>query len=122
MEEQRGEVEQALDGKDKELRETQEESALKVQELQQTISSLTLNVDQGTVQIESLNKRVKDKDRKQKELEEKIIDLQDQEVTEMNNYNAELTSQKSMSEHQIGELRKRIDEIEETASTYKAQL
>ena len=33
-----------------------------------------------------------------------------------------MKSQKALGEHQLSELRKRIEEVEETASTYKSQL
>ena len=91
-------------------------------ELQKSLSLLTLNLESSKVQVESLEKRVKDKERKIKDLDDRIADMQDQQVIEMNNYNKDVASNKQMSDHQVAELKKRIDEVEETAQTYKSQL
>ena len=58
---------------------------------------------------------MKDKDKKVKDLDDKIADMQDQSLIEINNYNKEIASNKQMSDHQVAELKKRIDEVEETA-------
>ena len=50
------------------------------------------------------------------------MDLQEQNLAEMNKHQAEAASAKSLAEHQINELKKRIEEIESLCQTYKAQL
>ena len=65
---------------------------------------------------------MKDKDKKIQIQDEKVIDLQEQNLSQMNNYQSEAASVKSQSDHAINELKKRIDEIEALSQTYKDQL
>jgi len=60
-------------------------------------------------------KRIKDKDAKLKSLELKTVEMQEASLEQINQFNSELASQKSMSDHQVQELKKRIDEVEETS-------
>lgn len=55
-------------------------------------------------------------------MDEKLIESQEQNLEQMNKYQSEAASAKSLSDHQINELKKRIEEIEALSQTYKAQL
>ena len=48
--------------------------------------------------------------------------MQEANINAMNKHQQEIQSQKSMLDHQIAELKKRIEEVENTSVTYKAQL
>ena len=52
--------------------------------------------------------------------EEKISDLQEQNLVQINSGQSEMSSQKSLHDHQIQELKKRINEIEEASQTHKS--
>jgi predicted RNase H-like nuclease len=90
--------------------------------LNQDLKEHQENLEQATVQINSLEKRLKDKEKKSQQLDEKVIDLQEQNMAQINKAQAEANTQKSLTDHQINELKKRIDEIDALSQTYKNQL
>ena len=63
-----------------------------------------------------------EKDKKLKMHEEKIIDQQEENLSQIKKSQSEIAGQKQGYEHQISEFKKRIEELEESATTYKSQL
>jgi chaperonin cofactor prefoldin len=52
--------------------------------------------------------------------EEKIVDQQEENLQQIKKSQSELAGQKQGYEHQISEFKKRIEELEESATTYKS--
>ena len=72
-----------------------------VDSLNQQVSTHQESLESSSVQIASLDKRLKEKEKKCQQLDEKVIDLQDQNMAQINKASAESTSQKALSDHQI---------------------
>jgi TolA-binding protein len=66
-----------------------------------------------------MEKRLKEKERRILQQDEKINDLQETAIAQMNKHQLELQTQKTNYEYQNTELKKRIDEVESNATTYK---
>lgn len=67
-----------------------------------------------------MDKRIKDKDKKIQQQDEKIVDLQEAGIAQWNKHEQELSSQKATYEHHSADQKKRLDDWENTCSTYKA--
>lgn len=83
-----------------------------VDNLNQQLSQHQENLESGNVQIASLEKRLKEKEKKCQQLDEKVIDLQEQNMAQVNKHQADAASQKAFADHQITEHKKRIDEMD----------
>jgi len=66
-----------------------------------------------------MEKRLKEKERRILQQDGKINDLQETAIAQMNKHQLELQTQKTNYEYQNTELKKRIDEVESNATTYK---
>ena len=100
-----------------------EQSASKAnQELESQLKQLDAQNQQAQVQISQLEKSLAEKDKKLKTQEEKIGDLQEENLNQLQQSQAEATAAKQGFDHHITELKKRADELQETATTYKTQL
>lgn len=67
-------------------------------------------------------RRLKEKDKKIQQLESKIIELQEDGVSRINEYESEMSSSKQMYEHQLMEFKKRVAEMEELVTSSKQQV
>ena len=89
--------------------------------IDQTNSLVTAN-EQSKVQIAQLNKQMQEKDKKLKIWEEKINDLQEENLQQIKKSQSELAGQKQGYEHQVAEFKKRIEELDQSGTTDKSQL
>ena len=70
----------------------------------------------------SLDKRLKEKEKRCQQQEEKIHDMQEESINRQNEHQADMLSQKQLLEHQISELKKRIGEVEEMNEDLKMEV
>ena len=92
------------------------------QHLQGEVAQLEEKNEQHKVQIKSLEKRLREKEKKCTQQDEKIHDLQEEAIKNSTDFQNEMQSAKSLHDHQISEYKKRVMELEESAATYKDQL
>ena len=78
-------------------------------------------MQEADVERNGLSKRIKEKDKKIGVLESKITDLEEDKLSHFNEYQSELEAQKNISERQIVDLKKRIDELTEKCEKMKQQ-
>lgn len=90
--------------------------------LNQQLSQHQESLESHGLQIASLTKSHKEKEKKCQQLDEKVIELQEQNMAQANKAQADSASQKANTDHQINEHKKRIDEIDALSQTYKNQL
>lgn len=79
---------------------------------QQQIETLNAN-------IASLQRVIKEKERRLAAQETKIIDMQEENVLKMNSEQKDMAESKMMYEHQLTEFRKHITQLEIENQTYK---
>ena len=91
-------------------------------ETEEKIAKLSRDHGESNLTITAQERRIKDKDKKISQLESKIIELQEDGVSRINEYEKELSGQKQMFEHQITEYKKRVAEMEQLVTTAKQQV
>lgn len=74
------------------------------------------------MQINQLEKSLQEKEKKLKVQEEKIGDLEEENLQQIQQSQADASTAKQGFELHLTELKKRADELQETATTYKTQL
>ena len=67
----------------------------------------------------SLQKRIRDKDKRLAGLEGKIADLEEEKLAQFKEYQDELEAQKNILELQAVELKKRVQELNEKCDSLK---
>jgi len=80
--------------------------------LEQENNKLARDKSELKVTSNANERRIKEKDKKIQMLESKVIELQEDEVSRINDHEKEVSSQKQMFEHQLMEFKKRITEME----------
>jgi len=94
------------------FQELDKEKAALAEDHSTEVRNLTNTIEQQKVTIAQSEKRLREKDKKINAYENKLIDLQEETLARVGDKESELASSKQMYEHQIGEFRKHIADLE----------
>lgn len=92
-----------------------------IKDLKIELEAVNQTLDTNKVTMASLEKRIKEKEKRLQVQETKIIDMQEDKVNQLNENETEVASQKQMYEHQLAEFRKHVQALELEHSSCKAQ-
>ena len=101
---------------------TKKEHDDRAQVLEDKNAKLTREMGELGLTCTAHERRLKEKDKKIQQLESKIIELQEDGVSRINEYESEMSSSKQMYEHQLMEFKKRVAEMEQLVTTSKQQV